>query len=1500
MLFKNSGQMGARSLLLYMFASFSIVQWLLSSATAHAVNTCNISPNSLMYPNSTCQSVFHLPGALPSRLHYLADGAHAWVAAKFAYLPDVDAIEYLGGSPDAPPNFNYYISRSLLQAVVSISSDIVMAEASSFVFANMASTARFETVRSNILNDCAWFSNTHGLNTLDNWMSPMAPGYNIPDAQQTAMSSCQGRYGASACGDGGSKFVFDSCGNNGGSNLHTVHLFRMRCPSTSSSCDSNLNSTHSIWFRIPISYRRLCEDSAGQLLSASPSSAPMLSFTSITLVGHSFLTDVKYNCVFHRPFPFANISLIRANYVSSTTVVCYIAADFVAPDFAMPIGLEQEVCSGGSCSMCPIPIMDSSSQRHSAYYLLFYFLPSLLKPTENIVVTVASKIALTVAGGNFNLMTNLWTFPNTVIILADSKGFNMSIPGIYVPGSWPVGVLEFMAPEWPNDSALVCLTTSIANNLLYSTLYSIEPVCVTFLPSWKGAFPLEVSAISNQINISGSRFSNQLRYSCMFTPLIDDTSIDTSNIVVDARYVSFNTLRCAISASAGRYRLNMYENGIAIIKLGASCDVIVIEKSDSVSPLQILASGSEFSLTVSGTGFDPDARITHYECIVTAREQAMVSSISVKVRNTSVNTSPQMATNQIVCTFAPWIYSSGAYELQLINRRFNRYISGSALKFVMMPTWTSIFPSSGLNVLSSMITLMGYGFPVSLHVEATFRSAQDPSQSAKTLSAIPQSPFRVVLESPIWYFTSLIAVVDLAVASSSNFVSFTGNSRTFGFSSAPPTLTYSPSVFDCSSSMIVVLHNIQRLSTNGSGYQCRLFNNVTQVTVPATFVAESNVQCRFGSWLSATVPSTLQLLYFGSTVAISRTAPLCQQKLSRILPTVVLSGSRSQITVFGSFLDVSLKYECVVGGLKYAAVYLNPSNAFVVCTIDAPQTSSTIQSLIALVASNVESNSFPLVVQTAWHRLYPSVVCLNSGSLLTVIGSFFSQNNKHELVFDYQSVAIAEYLKGTYVKPFPLPRSLVATPGIEVVGSTIVVFDVPFSHLSDAIEIQVSLRINGVLVPVGGNRDTNQFSLPFFTSSAEFDPQQLHGIVSYYDARDLKFCDMPSCRWHPRAGITGALVGTAELQDGWVMSPAFVSESSTKIVASEYSTLIIGFTPPLSGTQSRQFIASHGSLPSRARMALWLPISGSSSVQWADDLGVTRAISISVNGSYGPYYWIGSYSNNAVKQSLNTADHFEDFSSVGYPVALDTEDSPLVVGSCLYPNPDSASCNFKGGVKFVILFDRVLSSQEHLNIARWAAVTHGLPSFSRSNASFVRPFGIFPVVKTSTFSTCAKPLSDLNYDDVPACQTHPFQSLGHFSNGISCISAHRGSFHISLSEGFYARSPQFQGENWLFDPASSFVCEISSASGFQSSVRGTIVSANYSENSESNFVKGVIIECDMSSLSLIASLPNSTFRYVSNCWGGSDHHVLFNTFAVWPFDTKHFSIIRAVDPKRPV
>ena len=787
----------------------------------------------------------------------------------------------------------------------------------------------------------------------------------------------------------------------------------------------------------------------------------------------------------------------------------------------------------------------------------------------------------------------------------------------------------------------------------------------------------------------------------------------------------------------------------------------------------------------------------------------------------------------------------------MINQRFGRYLGGSTLKFVVMPVWTGITPSSGANLLPSMITLTGYGLPVSLYIEATFRSLQDTSQSAKSLTAIPLSPFLVVIETPNWYHASLISVVELAVAASSMSIVFSGLSRTFAFVSVPRTLKYSPSVFDCGSSMTVVLHDTRPYLTNGTGYQCQLLSNFSDVIVPAVYTAETMVQCSFAPWTAAVVPSNLQLFHHGSKVAISRSAPLCKPQISSVSPTLISSGSRSQVTIAGSFIDANVKYECIVDGWKSAAVYPDTSSSVVICAIDAPKTSSVVNSFISLRANDVESNPLPLVIQSSWKSLYPSVVCLNSKVLLTVMGAFFSKDNKHELVFDYQTVVMAEYLKGAYVRPFPLSRSSVVTAGIEVIGST-VVFPVPVNELLNAIEIQVSLRTNGNLVPVDVNPNLRLYTLPFYTSAAEFSPEQINGVVSYYDVRDLNVCEQ-SCRWNPRAGITGALTGSGRLENGWVMSPDFTSEYSTKIKSSDTSTLIIGFVPPVESSEVQQFIVYHGSLPSSARMALWNSKTDKK-VRWTDSLDY--GIDALVDGAPGAVYWVGSVHNGTVKQSLNMSDHFNNWSSLQAPVVLNTADSPLFVGSCLESAP--GNCKFQGGVKFVILFDRQLSSQEHVNIAKWADSIHGIPIFIQSAASSIQPWGIFAGVGAQSLTSCAMPVHDLN-NAARACQTHPSSSLDRFPAGVSCISANTRSFRLSLAGGLYAKLPGLQG-NWLSHPSSTFVCEISGASGFKSIVNGTLISANYSSSHASNFVNNVIIECDVETASFIASV-NGTFRY---------------------------------------
>jgi hypothetical protein len=1396
-------------------------------------------------------------------MHYFADGYHAWVAVKFAYIPGAASVEY-AGNPSVPPNLNYYVSRNLLVAIASVSTDVVMAEAESFVFANMVSSEQHAIVKNNILSDCAWFSNTHGANTLEAWMSPMAPGFNIPDAQQNTSAGCQGMYALSACGQGGSQYVFDSCDNEVGSKLHSAFLFRMRCPSLSANCSQNLISTHSIWFRIPMTYRSICDDSTGQLMSTSPVSSPMLSFSTVTLSGNSFSTDARYSCVFSRPFPQPNIVLIRARYINSASLICHIVDDFVASDQDMPIGLEQEICAGGTCAKCPLLTSEASLQRHSSFFLMFAFLPSLLKSSSAIHAVSGSRVSVSVAGGYFNLTTNVPVFPSTRVLLEDAKGVSVNLSSVYVPGTWPMGVLEFIIPDWPNDSDVVRLSAVTNHSHALRTIYCKDVINVTLAASWKSAFPLEISDRSRQINVTGSGFVKIRLYACVFSPLSDDADEFAPSISVDAIFASINLLTCTFSATAGRYRLNVYENGVTLFKSGAYTDVIFIERVFSVAPTQVDASGAGFLLTVMGVGFDPDNQNNVYSCVIASREKIMMASSSAVVFADFMQVSSASSLNQarVVCTFSPWIYTSGTFELRLINQRFNRVLSDSILKVVILPVWTSIFPSTGTNLLSSIVTISGYGLPSSLYIEATFRSVHDGTQSAKTVAALPQSPSRVVFETPIWPFPSFSTAVELSFASTSILLLFSGASRAFAFDPVPSTLKFTPLFLDCSSPMDVVVYDALPFLTNGSGYQCQLASNVSEVTVPAVYIDQTKIRCRFGSWQFPSIPSTLQLLYFGSKVAISRSAPLCEHQLSSVSPSIILSGSRSHVTIFGSFFNINLKYSCVVNGLKSAPVFPNPTTMSIVCVIIAPLVSSVLNTFLSLSANDFESDAFPFVIQPSWKSLFPSVVCLNTETLLTVTGALFSKNNSHELVFEYQTVDLEEYLKGTYVRPFPLPKLSVVSSGIEVIKSSVVIFKVPSFELVNAIEIQVYMRINGNLIPVDSSPNLSQLSLPFFVSTAEFSPDQLEGIVSYYDSRDLKVCQSP-CLWNPRAGNTGALVGSALLDNGWVMSPNFVSQYVTNISANMSSTLIIGFTPPNNSmSQSQQFLVSHGSLPYRARLSLWSSADLSASLRWTDSPDVGRGLSSPILGGPGPLYWVGSYHQHTVRHSLDTADHLN---STAYQVYLNSENSPLFVGSCLDGYTEPSSCKFNGGIKFIILFDRELSSQEHLNIARWANLVHDMPSFRRSDSSFVWPWGVFPGSKKPSFTSCAAPVTEV-MNVIPACEKFADDD---FEPGFWCISANFEVFRLSLSGGYYARSPSFQAENWLSDPASSFVCEISNMSGYKLSVKGKMVSATYPSNTSysmnkyvgSNFADNVVIECGFASILAPSSFVNGIFRY---------------------------------------
>lgn len=141
-----TGSLAPRRVVLYITTALVIAQLLLTNALAEdTASTCFLNPTSLLHPNSSCHNIFRLPEVPSSRLHYLADGEYAWVAAKFAFLPGDDAIVHFGGSA-ALPDANYLVSRSILRAIASVASDIVMAESESFVYANMASAAAYQTV----------------------------------------------------------------------------------------------------------------------------------------------------------------------------------------------------------------------------------------------------------------------------------------------------------------------------------------------------------------------------------------------------------------------------------------------------------------------------------------------------------------------------------------------------------------------------------------------------------------------------------------------------------------------------------------------------------------------------------------------------------------------------------------------------------------------------------------------------------------------------------------------------------------------------------------------------------------------------------------------------------------------------------------------------------------------------------------------------------------------------------------------------------------------------------------------------------------------------------------------------------------------------------------------------------------------------------------------------------------------------------------------------------
>jgi hypothetical protein len=189
---------------------------------------------------------------------YMTEGSYAWVAVKYNSDPSVTLVENTWSST----NKNFYVSHSILRSAINVSSDILMVESSSSVYANMSTAAAFSKVRDNILGGCSWFKDTHGSTDLTGWMSPYASGAHFPDAKLVAgfcdQYLCCSPYDCSSlsltvtnlCGKYDCSYkIFDSCGNSSASRAVLNANWRLR------SGHYQAGASHSIWFRVPLSLR---------------------------------------------------------------------------------------------------------------------------------------------------------------------------------------------------------------------------------------------------------------------------------------------------------------------------------------------------------------------------------------------------------------------------------------------------------------------------------------------------------------------------------------------------------------------------------------------------------------------------------------------------------------------------------------------------------------------------------------------------------------------------------------------------------------------------------------------------------------------------------------------------------------------------------------------------------------------------------------------------------------------------------------------------------------------------------------------------------------------------------------------------------------------------------------------------------------------------------------------------------------------------------------------
>jgi hypothetical protein len=144
---------------------------------------------------------------------------------------------------------NYYLNIQKIQTLAAYATDILFREDSSSTLAKFASTSAFNTVRDNIVNNRAWFYNTHGTSTLSGWLVGVNGG-NIPDAQLSYCNNYSSPPATNPNGQGDTTetslttIIFDSCGNGNGSHAWLNKRLRLRGEGFSTL------KVHSIWFKI--------------------------------------------------------------------------------------------------------------------------------------------------------------------------------------------------------------------------------------------------------------------------------------------------------------------------------------------------------------------------------------------------------------------------------------------------------------------------------------------------------------------------------------------------------------------------------------------------------------------------------------------------------------------------------------------------------------------------------------------------------------------------------------------------------------------------------------------------------------------------------------------------------------------------------------------------------------------------------------------------------------------------------------------------------------------------------------------------------------------------------------------------------------------------------------------------------------------------------------------------------------------------------------------------